>query len=86
MLRAGVSNVLPRALAVTSNPESLTQFVHRVKDCGVSPAQLLECMQQYVNSDTLEAETSHSVLYGLLLALGEYELDEFPEYAEKGLG
>ena len=62
LLRAGVSNVLPRALAVTSNPESLTQFVHRVKDCGVSPAQLLECMQQYVNSDTLEAETSHSVL------------------------
>jgi formylglycine-generating enzyme required for sulfatase activity len=65
------------------DPESLTQFVHRCRQRGILPAQLLECLKltdQLRESKTGEARRIEDrVLYGLLLALGEFELAELPE-------
>ncbi len=51
------------------DPESLTQFVHRHKDRGVTPARLIACLEQA--SDVYER-------FGLILALGEFESSDLP--------
>ena len=68
------------ALRVTDDPESLTQFVHRCRAGGVTPVPLLACLtladrnRQSLTGDALRLE--NRVLFGLLLALGEFSLDE----------
>lgn len=68
------------ALRVTDDPESLTQFVHRCRAEGITPVQLLACLaladrnRQSLTGDALRLE--NRVLFGLLLALGEFSLDE----------
>jgi serine/threonine protein kinase/formylglycine-generating enzyme required for sulfatase activity len=55
---------------VHGDPEALTQFVHRVKDRHLGPAPLAECLRR---------QRQPLVRFALLLALGEYRLDELPE-------
>jgi formylglycine-generating enzyme required for sulfatase activity len=55
---------------VRGDPEALTQFVHRVKDRHLGPGPLLECLLR---------QPKPLVRFALLLALGEYRLDELPE-------
>ncbi|HEV3022569.1 MAG TPA: formylglycine-generating enzyme family protein, partial [Pirellulales bacterium] len=64
------------------DPESLTQFVHRCRQRGILPAQLLDCVHR---ADALRQTKSGAarrvddgVLYALLLALGEFELTDLP--------
>jgi hypothetical protein len=70
------------------DPESLTQFVHRCRARGILPPQLLECLKladQLRQPKTGEARRIEDrVLYGLLLALGEFELTELPEAQREG--
>jgi serine/threonine protein kinase/formylglycine-generating enzyme required for sulfatase activity len=61
---------------VGSDAESLTQFVHRLKDRGIEPKVLLEC---------LDRATDERVRFGLLLALGEFGLAELPAEAQTPL-
>ena len=70
------------ALRITDDPESLTQFVHRCQEEGVTPVQLLSCLnlaernRLILGGEALRIE--NRVLYGLLLALGEFDLAQLP--------
>ena len=52
------------------DPEALTQFVYRSMERGVQPDQLF---------DQLRKSSDSSARHGLLLALGEFKLDELPQ-------
>jgi serine/threonine protein kinase/formylglycine-generating enzyme required for sulfatase activity len=88
LLRQGEAAPALDTLRVSDDPESLTQFVHRCRQRGVTPVQLLDCVeladrdrQQQAGADRQVADR---VLYGLLLALGEFELGELPEAERDG--
>jgi len=75
LLRLGErENVLP-VFQTTDDPEALTQFLFRCRPRGVAAPPLLDCLQ-------LASVGSHRVpqntRYALLLALGEFQLDEIP--------
>jgi formylglycine-generating enzyme required for sulfatase activity len=78
MLRLGERTKLLDVLRVCDDPESLTQFVHRCRAWGVAADELRECLavvdnrRQSLQGD--ERRLEDRVLYGLLLALGEYPL------------
>jgi formylglycine-generating enzyme required for sulfatase activity len=89
--RAALAAVLARqgrrdeafdALRVGDDPESRTQFIHRSREMGVTAAELDDCvnradeLRQSKTGD--ERRIDDGVLYGLLLALGEYELSDLP--------
>ena len=61
---------------VQEDPESLTQFVHGVKDRGIRPAELLIALDQAQDV---------RVRFGLLLALGEFPLADIPETRREAL-
>ena len=83
LLRKGDREQIFDALRVTDDPESLTQFVHRCRARGVTPQELLECLDA---ADKLrqgktgnEREIEDRVLFGFLLALGEFPLAQIPD-------
>jgi formylglycine-generating enzyme required for sulfatase activity len=67
--------ILP-VFAVTGDPESRTQFVHRLKDRGVGAGAVLEC---------LDRARDEPARFGLVLALGEFAIEEIPADARKAL-
>ncbi|MGH9678250.1 MAG: hypothetical protein ACRD36_14185, partial [Candidatus Acidiferrum sp.] len=72
LLRLGfVSDALP-VLRVNGDPEAATRFIHGLRDRGV-PVQTI--------SDAIGGESSNGVLYGLLLALGEYQPNDLSPQA-----
>ncbi|MEM7316362.1 MAG: formylglycine-generating enzyme family protein, partial [Planctomycetota bacterium] len=83
LLRNGNREDMFDALRVTDDPESLTQFVHRCHERGVMPKELLECLEvadksrQSKQGD--ERQIEDRVLFGILLALGEFSLQEIPD-------
>jgi hypothetical protein len=67
---------------VTDDPEVLTQFVHRCRERGVTAAELLDCLrrvdrlrQTKVGEDR---KIEDRVLFGVLLALGEFWPADLP--------
>ncbi|HEV3021586.1 MAG TPA: bifunctional serine/threonine-protein kinase/formylglycine-generating enzyme family protein, partial [Pirellulales bacterium] len=83
LLRQGERESILNALRVEDDPESLTQFVHRCRARGILPVELLDCVKR---ADALRQtktgaarRTDDGVLYGLLLALGEFELADLPK-------
>jgi serine/threonine protein kinase/formylglycine-generating enzyme required for sulfatase activity len=70
------------ALRVTDDPESLTQFVHGCRARGVTSAQLLDALDLAIQNreiaDEAERRAYDRILYGLLLSLGEFNLDQIP--------
>ncbi len=82
LLRQGEREKIFSALRVSDDPESLTQFVHRCRARGVSPAELWECVQivertrPALRGDGRRLEDR--VLFGLLLALGEFLVSDIP--------
>ncbi len=83
LLRFGELEKAFAPLRVTDDPESLTQFVHRCRKQGVTPMELVECLKvadgirQSLKDDSRRIE--ERVLFGLLLALGEFSLSDVPE-------
>lgn len=80
LLRQGRREAIFDVFRVTDDPESLTQFVHRCRQRGVTATELLECLDE---ADALrQAKTGDEraredrVLFGLLLALGEFPLSD----------
>ncbi len=83
LLRHGECEAALGALRVDDDPESLTQFVHRCRARGVLPAELLHCLDRTDKARQLMAGPARKiedrVLFGLLLALGEFDLTDLPE-------
>lgn len=83
LLRQGVRDSILDVLRVKDDPEARTQFIHGCRARGVTSAELIECVK---HADALRQAragaargTEDGVLYGLLLALGEFDLAELPE-------
>lgn len=87
LLRQGEREAILTSLRVNEDPEALTQFVHRCKARGVQSQELLECIK--VADRLRESKTGEErriedrVLFGLLLALGEFPLEEIEKEASK---
>ncbi|MEZ6127574.1 MAG: SUMF1/EgtB/PvdO family nonheme iron enzyme [Planctomycetaceae bacterium] len=83
MARLSQHDKLLPALRVTDDPESLTQFVHRCRESRITTTELLELLdqtdqtRQALNGEPRKIEDR--VLFGLLLALGEFPLSDVPE-------
>jgi hypothetical protein len=89
LLREGRHDAMFNALRVEDDPESLTQFVHRCRARGVSPEDLLTALTK---ADTLrqtktgqDRKREDVVFFGLLLALGEFDLNELPAAEQQPL-
>jgi len=81
-LRLGERDEALKVLAVGKDPESVTQFVHSCRKQGVTAAELIDCVER---TDQLRLATTggqravhDTVLFGLLLALGNFGPQELP--------
>lgn len=65
------------------DPEAMTQFVHRCRASGTKASELIACLYEAAkNRDLSDSEARAALdraMYGLLLALGEFQQDEIPE-------
>lgn len=82
LLRQGKHDSMLEALRYEADPETLSQFVHRCRVRGVTPADLLGLLeivdQRRGPLDDQRQKSDDGVMYGLLLALGEFSWDELP--------
>jgi hypothetical protein len=69
-------------LRVTHDPESLTRFIHRCRSRNVTAGQLRTCLEladrRRKSSSAERRRLEDGVMYGLLLALGEFSLTDLP--------
>lgn len=83
LLRRGSRQEMFTPLRVRDDPEALTQFVHRCRERKVQPAELLDCVEEAnklrQTKSGQEREMEDRVLFGFLLALGEFPLTEIPD-------
>lgn len=83
LLRKGDREQIFDAFRVADDPESLTQFVHRCRARGVTPEELLECLdiadRQRQSQSSQKREMEDRVLFGILLALGEFPVKDVPD-------
>ncbi len=83
LARLGKREEIFNALRITDNPEALTQFVHRCRESGITPGELLLLLnetdqtRQPLSGEARKIEDR--VLFGLLLALGEFPMSDLPE-------
>ncbi|MFM9962353.1 MAG: bifunctional serine/threonine-protein kinase/formylglycine-generating enzyme family protein [Planctomycetaceae bacterium] len=59
------------ALRVRDDPEARTQFAHRQRSRGVTTDELLDALE-------MTSATESPIRFGLLIALGEFPLDDIP--------
>jgi formylglycine-generating enzyme required for sulfatase activity len=71
------------ALRVDDDIEPLTQFVHRARQRGLTPAELLDAVDlidaERREKSRGERQIADRALYGLLLTLGEFDLADLPD-------
>ena len=77
LLRLGEREKVLPVFEVTDDPEALTQFIFRCRGRGVGVDSLLDCLG--IVSDGPVERYPRNTRYALLLALGEYSLEEIPE-------
>lgn len=86
LLRLGEQESIPDILRFKDDPEAMTQFVHRCKARGVTPSELIglfeETDQRRGPLDGNREKLDDSVMYALLLALGEFNWNELPNARE----
>jgi hypothetical protein len=89
LLRQGERDAYFDALRITDDPESLSQFVHRCRSWGVTPQELLEsfdrCAELRKTATGAAKRLESRVMYGLLIALGNYPLDQIPEASREAV-
>jgi hypothetical protein len=89
LLRQGERDAYFDALRITDDPESLSQFVHRCRSWGVTPQELLEsferCAELRETATGAAKRLESRVMYGLLIALGNYPLDQLPEASREAV-
>lgn len=87
LLRVDPGEDIFQILRVADDPESLTQFVHRCRERSISADQLLQCLrvadEARQQRSGAERALEDRVVYGLLLALGDYSFSDLPE-SERG--
>ena len=77
MLRLGEREKVLPVFDMSDDPEALTQFIFRCRPRGVAVDALLDCLQRV--SDAPKDRYPKNTRYALLLALGEFSLEEIPE-------
>jgi len=89
LLRQGERDAYFGALRITDDPESLSQFVSRCQKWGVTPVELIESLQRSFalrqSASGAAKQTESRVLYGLLVALGSYSVDQIPDDSREAL-
>jgi len=75
-------------LTVNKDPEALSQFIYRIRGRDVSPSLLVRSFRDLArvstSSDTLERRRNYLKLYGFILGLGEFTVDELPATERDG--
>src|SRR5262249_48751745 len=77
LLRLGERQKVLPVFEVTDDPEALTQFIFRCRPRGAGVDPLLDCLR-IVSAGPVE-RYPRNTRYALLLALGEFSLEEIPE-------
>ena len=80
LLRLGEYKIGLRVFDVEDDPEAISQFVHRQKDCGLTPSQIVECLQLAKGENRARARCA------LILALGEFASSEVPDELRASIG
>ena len=83
LLRLGEREKVLPVFEMTDDPEALTQFIFRCRPRGVAVDALLDCLQRV--SDAPKDRYPKNTRYALLLALGEFSLEEIPESRREAL-
>lgn len=82
LVRLGERSSTLDVLRFDDDPEALTQFVHRCQDRGVTVSALVELFelvdQRRGSLGDERQKVDDNVMYGLLLALGEFAWDDLP--------
>ncbi|MDP6466167.1 MAG: SUMF1/EgtB/PvdO family nonheme iron enzyme, partial [Pirellulaceae bacterium] len=80
LLRRGAREQIFEVLRVEHDINALTQFVHLCREREVRPEQPIECLD--ATDEQRKSQTTgragNDVMFALLLALGEFTLDELP--------
>ena len=86
LLRQGERRVIFELFRIKDDPEAMVQFIHRCRARGVSVTDLFECLKLATASsdDESGAETDYT-RFAILLALGEFQLNDIPESARMQL-
>jgi formylglycine-generating enzyme required for sulfatase activity len=78
-----------RFLTVDRDPEALSQFIYRIRGREVSPSLLIKSFQELVKLPTPannDERRQHFLrLYGMILGLGEFTVDQLPATERDGL-
>jgi len=77
LLRLGEREKVLPVFEMTDDPEALTQFMFRCRPRGVAVDALLDCLQRV--SVAPKDRYPKNTRYALLLALGEFSLEEIPD-------
>jgi serine/threonine protein kinase/formylglycine-generating enzyme required for sulfatase activity len=77
LLRLGEREKVLPVFEVTDDPEAVTQFIFRCRPRGVGVDPLLDCLR--IVRDGPVERFPRSARYALLLALGEFTLEEIPD-------
>ncbi len=89
LLRQGERESIFEVFRNKDDPEALSQFVARCRERSVTIQELLECFEVVDAKrgplDGDRQKVDDGVLYALLLALGEYTIDELPTPSEPRL-
>jgi len=89
LLRQGERESIFDALRFTTDPEALSQFVARCKQREVKASELMECLDRCdvarTSATGAARKVEDRVLFGLLLALGDYSADQLPDASQQAL-
>jgi eukaryotic-like serine/threonine-protein kinase len=77
LLRLGEREKVLPVFDTADDPEALTQFIFRCRPRGIGADALLDCLQ--LVSEARKDRYPKNTRYALLLALGEFSLEEIPE-------
>ncbi len=77
LLRLGEREKVLPVFDMSDDPEALTQFIFRCRPRGVAVDALLDCLQ--LVSVAPKDRYPKNTRYALLLALGEFSIEEIPE-------
>ncbi len=83
LLRLGEREKVLPVFEMTDDPEALTQFIFRCRPRGVGVVALLDCLERV--SALPKDRYPKNTRYALLLALGEFSLEEIPESRREAL-
>jgi formylglycine-generating enzyme required for sulfatase activity len=83
LLRLGEREKVLPVFDTTGDPEALTQFIFRCRERGIGAEALLDCLQRVSNAP--QDRYPHHTRYTLLLALGEFAIEEIPASRREAL-